>query len=110
MILAAAVGWCMVQETYKQTRARYELAELASREDNARKVLAKLKAEENALRSPIRIARLVREKFARLTALGVAVSVRHVPDDGTERRLGTVLDETFVDGDGDIRMAAAQGR
>ncbi|MDR2390935.1 MAG: hypothetical protein LBE84_04555, partial [Planctomycetota bacterium] len=65
MVLAAAVGWCMVQETYKQTRARYELADLASREDVIRKKLARLKADENALRSPVRIARLVREKFAR---------------------------------------------
>ena len=110
MILAAAVGWCMVQETHKQTRARYELAELASREDDIRKTLAKLMAEENALRSPVRIARLVREKFARLTALSVAVPVRRAPDSGMERRPGTVLDDAFVEGAGGVRMAAAPGR
>ncbi len=72
----AAVGWCMVQESVKQTQARYDLADLARDENAARQRLDSLRAEEQELRSPARLAALVREKHLKFVALGSAV-----PDD-----------------------------
>ncbi len=91
VVLLAAVGWCMVQESVKQTRARYDLAELARKESEARQRLDCLRAEEQELRSPARLAALVREKRMNFVALGSAM-----PSDAAvarSRRPGEVLDD-----------------
>lgn len=92
MVLLAAVGWCMVQESIKQTQARYDLAELSRREEDARRRLDLVRAEEQELRSPARLAALVREKRLNLVFLGSAM-----PADAhtaSARRPGQVQDET----------------
>ena len=113
VMLVAAVGWCMVQETIKQVRARYELADLTRREKEARETLEKLRTEEDSLRSPARIASLVREKRLKLVSLGRAEP--EPPDwDGGEagRRPGVVLDQAYPGAKKPVRVALAerQGR
>lgn len=63
----------MVQESIRQTQARYELADLSRREEEARRKLDALRAEEQELRSPARLAALVREKRLKLVFLGSAM-------------------------------------
>lgn len=100
VILLAAVGWCMVQESIKQTSARYTLAELARKEDDAKKRLEKLRTTEEALRSPARLAMLVRERKLDLVALGSAKPQPAVADGrartAANRKPGEVLDEDFA--------------
>lgn len=91
VILLAAVGWCMVQESIKQTQARYELAELAKREDDVKKRLVKLRAQEQELRSPTRLAALVREQRLNLVALGTTDPLP--APFRTDRKPGQVMDE-----------------
>ena len=100
VVLIAVVGWCMVEETVAQTRARYRLAEMAQREDEVRKRLAKLQTQEEALRSPVRLARLVREHKMQLVSLGSAR-----PDSGAkaaERRPGEVLDNSYIEAEREL--------
>ncbi|MDR1520718.1 MAG: hypothetical protein LBU23_11370 [Planctomycetota bacterium] len=109
--LVALVGWCMVQETFKQTWARYDLAELARREDDIRKRMEKLRADEIALCSPNRLGALVREKAPRLVAIGSAdPNCRAGFNRGTERLPGTVLDKVFLKLERPVRMASLGGR
>ncbi|MDR1613780.1 MAG: hypothetical protein LBT97_13505 [Planctomycetota bacterium] len=61
VLLLTLIGWCMVHETIKQTRARYELAEEARRETEMLKRLEKLRAEEESLLQPTRLAKLAKE-------------------------------------------------
>lgn len=93
--MIAAVGWCMVEETVAQTRARYRLAELAQHEGEVRKRLEKLRTQEQALRSPVRLARLVREHRMQLVSLGSARPESH--SDSGERRPGQVLDNSYIE-------------
>ncbi|MCD8349190.1 MAG: hypothetical protein LUC93_01080 [Planctomycetaceae bacterium] len=96
VVLLAAVGWCMVQESIKQTQARYELAELARREDDVKKRLDKLRAKEQELRSPTRLASLVREHRLNLVALG---TTEPLPAPfRTGRKPGQIMDEVETDG------------
>lgn len=99
VVLLAVVGWCMVQETIAQTQARYRLADLSRREEEVRKRLEKLQAKEESLRSPARLAMLVREKKMNLVALGSVqpespswASMQRE----TGRRPGEVLDADFT--------------
>ena len=107
--LVAAAGWCMVQETIKQVRARYELAELANREKEMRETVKRLGAEEDSLRSPARIAALARE--TRLKLVSLMSSVPEPPDwDGGEagRKPGAVLDRHYPGANPPVRVALAE--
>jgi hypothetical protein len=99
----------MVQETYKQTRARYQLAELARREHDLRNRLEKLRLEESALASPARLGVLARERLPGLVALGEGAPERGVAGEAGEkgRGPGTVLDRSYLEVDRPIRMALA---
>ena len=101
VVLLALVGWCMVQETVGQTRSRYRLAELSRREEQARKRLEKLQTEENTLRSPARLAELVRKNKMDLVALGSVQPSSPSWEEGLKnasanRKPGEVLDESYV--------------
>ena len=101
----------MVQESFKQTRARYELAELSRREEEMKDSLDKLRAHEEALRSPARLASIVREKKMPLVSLGSALPVISEPksrDYVQIRKPGTVLDVEFIRAEQEIRMASAE--
>ncbi len=67
--LLALVGICTVRETNRQIQARYELEQLARRADEAEKRLARLRADEQTLRSPANLAKIVRAKGMNLYAL-----------------------------------------
>lgn len=101
-MLLAAVGWCMVQESVKQTQARYELAELLRKEQAAKQRLERLRTEEQELRSPGRLTALVRDKRLKLVVLGSAKPV--VPDLANVRRPGEILDDSGMDGLEDIGL------
>lgn len=105
--LLALVGWCMIQESIKQTRARYELAEIARRESEIGNSLEKLRAEEDSLRSPARLAALIKEKNLRLRFLGTAVPPGFDETAFRNRRPGAVLDEDFPRSERPVKMAAA---
>lgn len=92
--LLAAVGWCMVQESIRQTQARYELAELIRREDDMLKRLERLRTEEGTLRSPARLAALVRERKMDLVALG-SREPRARGDGAAIRAPGGILDDGY---------------
>jgi hypothetical protein len=108
VILLAAVGWCMVQETVKQTQARYELAELARVEEESRRRLAILRTEEQELRSPARLAALVREKRLSLVSLGSAMP--DGPDAASGRRPGEILDDAPSGAARPVDMASTERR
>ncbi len=93
VLLVALVGWCMVQESIIQTRARYELAELSRREQQLRVDLDKLLAEEQNLRSPFRLTALLREKKLDLVALSSATP--NGAGLAQARRPGQVMDQEF---------------
>lgn len=98
VILLALVGWCMVQESIKQTQSRYRLAELSRRESDVKKRLDKLRAKEGTLRSPARLAMLIRDKKMDLVALGsVQPSSSSWEENKKEtlRKPGEVLDESY---------------
>lgn len=69
--LLALVGWCMVFESIKQTRARYTLAEIDRRETELKQRLEKLKAREESLLQPARLSILARELKLDAASLGV---------------------------------------
>lgn len=106
VILLALVGVCTVRETNRQIQARYALEGLARRADEAEKLLARLRAEEQSLRSPARLAELVRDR--RLSLYALAHSMPEVARAGKarrapqERRPGEVIDE-------DVDVAGATG-
>ncbi len=108
VVLLAAVGWCMVQETVKQTQARYELAELARVEEESRRRLAILRTEEQELRSPARLARLVREKRLDLVFLGSAMPDADVASG--RRRPGEILDDDPAGAAQPVDMASLERR
>lgn len=94
--LLALVGWCMVEESFKQTQARYKLAELAKREDELKKRLGVLRAKEEEMRSPVRLAALIREQKLDLISLGTVKPAR--ADEMAERRPGEIFDELTGEG------------
>lgn len=104
VVLLAAVGWCMVQESVRQTQARYDLAELAREEVEARQRLESLRTEEQELRSPARLAALVREKRLKFVALGSAMPEN--VDVASGRRPGEVLDDVQVETREPVQMAS----
>ena len=61
MALLATLGLVTVQETARQTRVRYRLAELARMETRMKSQVAALAAEEAWLSEPKRLERLVIE-------------------------------------------------
>ncbi len=100
----------MVQESFKQTRARYDLAELSRREEEIKDSLEKLRAREQGLRSPARLAAIVREKKMSLVSLGSALPAQAEARGRNAvqaRRPGAVLDEEFVRMEREVRMASA---
>lgn len=105
--LLAVVGWCMIQESVKQTQARYELAELIRREEAAKLRLDKLRTHEQELRSPARLASLVRDKRLKLVVLGSAKPV--APESSVAvRQPGEVSDaEKILDANGRVDVASA---
>lgn len=110
VILLALVGWCMVQETVKQTQARYELAELSRVEEEAGKRLAVLRTEEQELRSPARLAALVREKGMTFVSLGSAMPAA-LDELAAARRPGEVFEDGFGGEAPDaVDVASAAGR
>lgn len=110
VMLLAAVGWCMVQESVKQTQARYELAELNRREQAAKQRLERLRTEEQELRSPGRLAAIVREKQLKLVVLGSAKPVhtmQAVVPGTVARKPGEVLDDINSEIEEHMDMASA---
>lgn len=71
VFLLALVGWCMVHETMKQTQARYALADAAQKESEIAKRLEKLRAKEESLKQPSRLATLAKE--LKLDVINLAV-------------------------------------
>ena len=101
----------MVQESIRQTQARYRLAELAVREKEVKKNLENLRAEEQALRSPARLAMLAREKGLPGLALGrAAPEAADWEGRGLSRRPGDVLDKAFAVDDREAGLAAGNWR
>lgn len=90
VVLLALVGWCMVQESFKQTQARYRLAELGRTEDEAKKRLGKLRTKEQELRSPASLMALAHENRLKLLSLGYINTAKPVEE--RERRPGEVLE------------------
>lgn len=113
VVLLALVGWCMVQESIAQTQARYRLAELARREDELRKRLAKLRTAEESLKRPARLTALIRERKMDLVSLGSAeprvaeAAGAKGGAAGHPRLPGEVLDEEFMKREQPVRMATA---
>lgn len=112
VVLLALVGWCMVQESIMQTQSRYRLAELARREDELRKRLAKLRTAEESLKRPARLTALIRERKMELVSLGSAEPTANVArgrngNAGDTRLPGEVLDEEFMKREKPVRMATA---
>lgn len=109
----SAVGCCIVQECYKQLRARYKLEELVRKEEAAKERLAALKATEENVRSPAKLAALVRKYNLDLVVLRTAM-----PDGkgksrlASARRPGEVLDVEFsrIERPNAIRLASAGER
>lgn len=101
------IGWCMVHETIKQTKSRYQLAEMSQRETETLKRLEKLRAEEESLLQPTRLAKLAKE-----LKLDVA-SLQSTPPAPAIRRNGATAErlpgETERDGQ-DTRLASADHR
>jgi len=69
MALLAVLGLVTVQETARQTRVRYRLAELARTEERMKARVAALAAEEARLSEPRRLERLVTEHGLALVPL-----------------------------------------
>lgn len=91
VVLLALVGLCILQESFKQTQARYRLAELDRHENELKKKLDQLRTREGELRSPMRLRALAHEKCPDFIALG---SVTPQPmAQSQKRRPGEVLDE-----------------
>jgi len=109
-VLLALIGWCMVQESVSQTRARYKLAELARREAELKERLARLKAEEDSLRSPARLAKRIENERLQLYVLRSAPPESARVAMGTGRKPGEVLDESFSRAEPRIRVASAANR
>ncbi len=108
IVLLALVGWCMVQESVTQTRARYRLAELARREAELKERLARLKTEEESLRSPARLATRIKETKAQLVVLRTAPPESSYSSDmAMGRQPGQVLDESFIRAEKPVTIAAA---
>lgn len=92
----------MVHETMKQTQARYALAEAAQKESELAKRLEKLRAQEESLKQPSRLATLARE--LKLDVINLAVmpaddstgSVRTAAKTNT-RRPGDFYDADFAE-------------
>ena len=84
------------------------MAELARREDDIKKDLEKLRAVEQGLRSPARLAAVVREKKMDLVVLGSAKPEAQATAGGkAPRRPGEVLDEGFERAEKPVRLATA---
>lgn len=92
VMLLALTGWCMIQETFKQTQARYKLAEISRREDAAHKRLETLHAEEQSLRSPAHLTKAIRENKMRLASLSASMPEVNTPAAlASSRRPGQIL-------------------
>lgn len=107
--LLALVGLCMLQESFKQTQARYKLAELTRREDEMKKRLGFLRTQEEEMRSPPRLRLLAQQKCPHLVALGsatpepIAASGRRRPGEIEDDPRRIALEE-------DAEMASAEQR
>lgn len=107
VLLLAFVGWCIVHETMKQTRARYELAEAARREAELAQRLEKLRAKELGLLQPGRLSNMARVMNLDVVALGTKPGPGMESREGggrmaVQRRPGEVADES---GRREMRMA-----
>jgi len=74
MALLAVLGLVTVQETARQTRVRYRLAELARTEARMKSQIAALAAKEAQLSEPRRLERLVVEHNLALVPLKSATN------------------------------------
>ena len=106
VFLLALVGWCVVFETMKQTQARYALAEAARNEDEVKKRLEKLRAAEEGLMRPARLAAVARDLKLDVANLGV------LPQDQKTRlrsrmAAGNRWDEFTGNGENGVRVATA---
>ncbi len=102
--LLAIVGVCTVREASRQLQARYELEELQRREKEMETRLARLHTDEQALRAPARLAKIVREQRLDLYALS---GEAHAARTGAARKPGEVLDG---DAEEAVAFADAGGR
>ncbi|MCC8166565.1 MAG: hypothetical protein LIQ31_10540 [Planctomycetes bacterium] len=93
VILLALVGWCMIFESVKQTEARYKLADLARQEEDMKRTLARLRTKEQELRSPVRLAEIIREQRMPLVALGSVLPTERV---NHERRPGLTVEDDLA--------------
>lgn len=109
VLLLAIVGVCTVRETNKQIQSRYELDQLVRREDEMKKRIARLHTEEQTLRSPARLAKLVRDK--RMNVYALSTGVPGVASARGGRRPGEVLDDGVAGAAGeDMVLASADTR
>jgi hypothetical protein len=110
VLLLALVGWCVVHETMKQTQARYALAEAARTEEELLKRLEKLKAREESLLQPARLAAIAKELKLEVANLGTVP-----PADNARPRSAMAAGSRRNDGaggggEGGVRVAAANHR
>lgn len=107
--LLALVGICTVRETNKQIQARYELERLTRGADEAEKRLARLRADEQSLRAPSNLAKIVREKGMNLYALAHTLPAAATPG-RKARRPGEVLDDIDNEAADTMELASAGAR
>ncbi len=113
VLLLALVGWCMVFETMKQTQARYILAEVQRQEEEMEKRLEKLRAKEESLMQPARLASLAKQLNLDLVNLATLPpeKVETVASAG-KRRPGDFQEMQLLDAANscDVQMASVGGR
>lgn len=104
VVLLALVGLCILQESFKQTQARYRLAELTRNESEIKKRIGMLRTQEEELRSPLHLSVLARNTCPDLVALGSATPLPMAQ--GPKRRPGEVLDDPRMPVREDVDMAS----
>lgn len=109
VVLVAAVGLCMVQESMIQTRARYTLAELSRREAELQKSLERLRAQEESLRGHAYLAEMLRKKKMELVALRHGVLATPANDATAARLPGDVQDDAYNRADRSAEVLAVRG-
>lgn len=105
----ALVGWCMVHETIRQTRSRYELAEIARQETEIKKRLEKLRAHEESLLQPARLATFAKELKLDLTNIAIMPDENPKPV-GTAAARRKPGEFYQPGGSAEVRMASAERR
>lgn len=69
MALYAALAFCCLQETSRQTRTRYRLGRAQRLEEEQRRIIDALRADELRLQRTVRLVRMNQNPALRLTPL-----------------------------------------